>query len=62
MIYGETWEVVRERSRVMGDDEWRPWFAWYRVRLDNGQKAWWELIEYHQPMRYDIPRYRIKRD
>jgi hypothetical protein len=59
MRYGEPWKVARERSRVMGDDEWRPWFAWYPVRLEDGTKAWREIVEYHQPMKYNPPRYRV---
>lgn len=58
MRYGEPWKVRRERSRIMRDDEWRAWFAWYPVHLDDGTNAWQETVEYNQPMKYNVPRYR----
>jgi len=48
MRYGTPWKIEREKHRIMGDDEWRVWFAWYPVRLEDGTKAWWEEVEYTQ--------------
>ncbi len=63
MQYGEPWSIKRERYRLMGDNEWRRWFAWYPVTLrdDDFRKVWWEEVEYNQPMSYDLPRYRVPR-
>jgi len=58
MRYGTPWIIEREKSRIMPDNEWRRWFAWYPVRLDDGTKAWMEEVEYTQPMRYNLPEYR----
>ena len=44
----------------MGDDEWREWYAWYPVRLIDGTKAWREVVEFNQPMTYNLPNYRAK--
>lgn len=62
MRYGEPWSIKRERRRLMSDDEWRLWFAWYPVRTDdNFTWVWLERVEYTQPMRYNPPRYRHPR-
>lgn len=58
MRYGIPWTTEREKHRRMADDEWRSWFAWYPVRLDDGTWAWRETVEYSQPMRYNLPSYR----
>ena len=59
MQWGTPWELKREHYRLMPDDEWRTWFAWYPVRLANDTWAWLEAVEYNQPMRYNIPNYRV---
>jgi hypothetical protein len=58
MQWGEPWAIARERRRLMGDKEWRRWFAWYPVRLNDGTWAWWEYVEFSQPMKYNVARYR----
>jgi hypothetical protein len=62
MQWGEPWPTKRERYRIMGDDEWRLWWAWYPVtiRLENTW-AWLEMVEYNQPMRFNLPEYRMPR-
>lgn len=63
MRYGIPWSIKRERHRRMGDYEWQTWFAWYPVGLEDGTKAWLEIVEYNQPMSYSLPSYRVcKRD
>lgn len=59
MRYGQPWKTTREKYRLMGDNEWRPWFAWRPVRLEDGTWAWRETVERHQAMAYDVPRYRL---
>ena len=62
MRYGLPWDVERERYRLMADNDWKRWFAWYPVRLDNmAGGVWWEYVEYNQPMTYNFPRYRLPR-
>jgi hypothetical protein len=58
MRYGIPWAIEREQHRLMADDEWRSWFAWYPVHLDDGTWAWRETVEYNRPMDYNLPRYR----
>jgi hypothetical protein len=58
MKFGTPWEIKREKYRVMRDDEWKEWFAWFPVEIQDGTSVWWETVEYHQPMTYDFPSYR----
>lgn len=64
MRWGDStpWAIKREQHRVMGDDEWRLWFAWYPVCLEDGTWAWRETVQWHQPMRYNVARYRAAAD
>ncbi len=62
MRFGEPWKTKRENSRIMKDDEWRPWFAWYPVRVvDDFTWVWLENVEYNQPMKYNLADYRLQR-
>lgn len=61
MQWGEPWATKREKYRLMADDAWREWFAWYPVTLEDGTKAWRERVEYNQPMKYNLPTYRAVR-
>jgi hypothetical protein len=58
MKFGEPWSIARERHRLMGDDEWRGWFAWRPVHLRNGEWVWLENVEFNRPMSYNLPTYR----
>jgi hypothetical protein len=49
----------RERYRLMGDNEWQTWFAWYPVWMQ-GCWVWLEDVEFNQPMKYNLPTYRLK--
>lgn len=58
MIWGAKWSDVREKDRVMADDEWRRWYAWHPINFEDGRWAWLTDVEFNQPMRYNVARYR----
>lgn len=58
MRYGTPWKIEREKYRLMANDEWKVWYAWYPVRFTDGTRAWLEYVEYNQAMKYNLPKYR----
>lgn len=46
MLMGMEW-LEKQKRRLIGPSEdcWRPWLAWYPVRIEGGQTAWLEWVE-----------------
>jgi hypothetical protein len=42
MIFGQTHEERRRRATQL--NEWRLWFAWYPVQLEDGRWAFWQNV------------------
>lgn len=39
----ERWNSLTEKFKQL--NEWRPWFAWRPVRVDDNRWAFWETVE-----------------
>jgi len=55
---GSLWQVVATDNSLPIPSRWIKWFAWYPVRVQDFTWVWWELVEFNQPMIYNLPRYR----
>ena len=49
------WSGETEEQRMVREDEWHKWFAWFPLQMPDGTWVWLERVERRTPYMAALP-------